>query len=661
MKCRTGIIRQLHNLILSAAVLCVSSTAFSAASNLHGLLDLSVEELTKVKASVASRKEENVNFAAGNVSVYTHQEIEAFGGRNLRDVLDRLTGIQVITSHVFPQHKLSMRGVNSGINDTSVLVLINGNPIKNANGGGSSGALYNGISLVMIDRIEVIRGPGSVLYGSNAFAGVINLVTKTRDSAGSLTHLEASVGSFDSRGLDISSLLSGQDHNILLGANLEKSNGESVDNITDRFANTGTYHSGFDQTALMASGNIGRISFTGLYTDFAIANGGGLFKLVDQEFLDEKKYLAIGYEQAISKQWNIKLSYLYNEQILQWQINNPANAEQVSDSTEQVAEVYLQGNITEAVSIIAGSSYSALEGSVKFGFPTSDIWRRSYFSQASIMASPNTKVVAGFQWNKPEESTGDLSSRLGLVQQFGEHWWWKLSYGEAFRSPFSTEIFVVSPGLVGNPELKPEQIKTYESQLIYEDTHKRLGLSLYKSKQSETISRAVLAAGSPPTFINRGVVDYQGVEIEGKVSLTERLLLTFNASYQTSETDTGLKDDSFAPNEMIKAGFAYGYSNSLTVSVFNRYIGASTDLNKTKGIALNNPLPEAYNLLTANLIWDLGLGTKNSKKGATLLTLYLDNILDEDVFAPDVINQGTNNSLPSHYGFNASISLSHHF
>jgi len=62
------------------------------------------------------------------------------------------------------------------------------------------------------------------------------------------------------------------------------------------------------------------------------------------------------------------------------------------------------------------------------------------------MVNANTKVVVGFQWNRPEESEGDLSSRLGFVKQLGEHWWLKLSYGEAFRSPFGTELFVDSLG-----------------------------------------------------------------------------------------------------------------------------------------------------------------------------------------------------------------------
>jgi len=569
--------------------------------------------------------------------------------------------MQVITSHVFPQHKVSMRGVNSGINDTNVLLLINGNPIKNANGGGSSPALYNGISLSMIDRIEVIRGPGSVLYGSNAFAGVINIVTKNRDSLNSQTSIEVILGSFDSKGLDISSHISGENHDFILGVNIDKSDGDTFDNILDRFGNIGTYHTGFEQTTLLTSGTIGKFSLTSFYTDFEVDNGGGLFKLEEQTYLDIKKYIAIGYEDEIFENWQLKLSYLYNDQLLKWQVNNPINAQQVSDSQEKMAEAYIQGHINDNISLIAGASYSMLKGEVKYGFEQHQIWRQSYFIQSSMMANPTTKIVVGLQWNRPQESKGDLSSRIGLVKQFYDNWWLKLSYGEAFRSPFATELFVVSPGLVGNSKLKPEQIKTYEAQLMFEDDKKHLAISLYNSKQSSTISRAFVEVGSPPSYINHGGVDYKGIEIEGKLSLTERLLFTFNANYQTSETNKGVKDDSYAPNEMIKLGFVYEYSNRLSLGVFNRYIGKNTDLNETKGIPLNNPIPVAYNLLTANIEWDLDANTSLFETGSSSITLFLDNIFDEEVFAPDVINQGTNNSLPSHSGFNASINFKYSF
>jgi len=642
-------------------VVFLSFSVFSNENSSEHLFNLSLAELSQIKVTVVSRKEEDASFAVGNITVYSHQEIKALGGRNLRDVLDRMTSMQVITSHVFPQHKVSMRGVNSGINDTNVLLLINGNPIKNANGGGSSPALYNGISLSMIDHIEVIRGPGSVLYGSNAFSGVINIVIKNSVTKDSHTSIEATLGSFDSKGLDISSHTSGENHDFILGVNIDKSDGDTFDNILDRFGSIGTYHSGFEQTTLLASGSVGQFSFTSLYTNFEVDNGGGLFKLEEQSYLDIKKYIAVGYKDEISEDWQLKLSYLYNDQLLKWQVNNPINAQQVSDSQEEIAEAYIQGHINDNISLIAGASYSMLKGEVKYGFEQHQIWRQSYFIQSSMMANPTTKIVIGLQWNRPQESKGDLSSRIGLVKQFEENWWFKLSYGEAFRSPFATELFVVSPGLVGNSKLKPEQIKTYEAQLIYQDIKKNLAISLYNSKQSETISRAFVEVGSPPSYINQGIVEYQGIEVEGKLSISERLLFTFNANYQTSETDAGVKDDSYAPNEMIKAGLVYEYSNGLSLGLFNRYIGKSTDLNETKGIPVNNPLPTSYNLLTANLEWDLDTKTALFETGTSSLTLFLDNIFDEEIFAPDVINQGTNNSIPSHYGFNASITFRHSF
>jgi len=661
MNDQDSLIQKVKKGFLAIPAVFISFTVFSEVKDVDNLFHLSLEELTQIKVSIASRAEEHVNFAVGNVTVYSNQEIKAFGERNLRDVLDRLTSMQVITSHVFPHHKLSMRGVNTGINDTSVLVLINGNPIRNANGGGSSAALYNGISFSMIDRIEVIRGPGSILYGSNAFAGVINIVTKTSEEAGTLTSIEATAGTFDSKGLDISSQFSGQNYDVLLGVNLETNDGDNFEDITDEFGNTGTYFSGFEQTTLMATGTVGQFSFTSLYTDFEINNGGGLFKLVEQSYYDEKKYIAVGYGMEISNNWELKLNYLYNDQVLKWQVNNSQNSGQVSDSNEQQVEIYAQGNLTESVGLITGASRSLLQGEFALGTERNEFWRQSYFVQTSVMVNPSLKVVVGFQWNRPQESEGDLSSRLGLVRKFGENWWLKLSYGEAFRAPFGTELFVDSPGLVGNPTLKPEQMKTYEAQFIYGDIKKNFAISLYSSKQSETITRAVIETGSPPSFINQGRVDYQGIEIEGKISMTDRLMFTFNANYQTSETGTGIKDDSFAPNEMNKAGFLYQYSNNLSFALFNSFIGKSTDLNETKGIELNNPVPESYNLLTANLIWDIGQDIQQFEKGSTFITIYLDNILDEEIFAPDVVNRGGNNSIPSHYGFNASISFKHTF
>ena len=277
------------------------------------------------------------------------------------------------------------------------------------------------------------------------------------------------------------------------------------------------------------------------------------------------------------------------------------------------------------------------------------------------MVRPDIKLVVGFQWNRPEESGGNLSSRLGLVKQFGDNWWLKLSYGEAFRSPFGSELFADTPAIKGNLLLKPEEMETYEAQLIYQDKNKRLALSFYECTQSDIITQVALESNQSITYENQGEIKYQGIEFEGKVSLTENVLLTFNANYQTSETDMGIKDDSFAPNEMVKFGFSYQYSDTVSIAVFNRFVGKSTDLHETRGVPSINKVPDAYNLLTANINWAISQDFRLFESGESSISVYFDNLLAEEVYSPDIFNRGSNNSLPSHSGFNVTVTFGHTF
>jgi len=643
-----------------AAFVFLSSNALTAEINYVSLSSMSLEELLDIKISVASRNYESVDFAPGNVSVYSHQEIEAFGARNLRDVLDRMTSMGVVTSHVFPQHKISMRGVNTGSNDVNILVLINGNPFRNANTGGSNSALYSGFPVSVIDHIEVIRGPGSVLYGSNAFAGVINIVTKTQLSSLPASNISVTLGSFSKKSLEMASQFTGENYDILLGLNTQKSDGDEFENITDQFGNIGEYSSGLDQMTAIASGAIGQFSFTAFYTDFKADNGGGLFKLREQSYYDEKRYVAVGYQHEISGNWTVAVSYLYSDQILEWDINNPRESRQTLDSVENIAEVTLRGVVMQDVDIVLGSSRSIYKGEFVSSIKPHEIWRQSYFGQVSTMVTPTLNVIMGFQWNRPEESEGDLSSRYGIVKQLGDSWWLKLSYGEAFRAPFGTELFVNSPGLSGNIDLIPEQIRTYEGQLSYVDATKQLSVSVYRSDQEDTINQVVVPQ-KPSSFANQGEVEYQGVELEAKYSAKSGIVFTFNANYQTSETEAGIKDDSFAPNLMVKAGVYYEYGDKLSIAFFNRYLAASTDLNETRHIPTINPIPDSYNLLTAKVTWDVSRYIQPRSTGRSSIALYLDNILDEEIFSPDFHNFGETNSIPSHDGFNVHLSFQYAF
>jgi iron complex outermembrane receptor protein len=161
------------------------------------LADLSLEQLVNLEvASVygASRHDQKVTEAPASVSIVTADEIRKFGHRTLADVMRSVRGIHVSNDRNYSY--LGIRGfMRPGDYNTRVLVLIDGHRM-NDNVYDSSYFGHDAIDVDLIERVEVIRGPSSALYGSSAFLGVINVVTKR---AADLEGVGASVeaGSFD--------------------------------------------------------------------------------------------------------------------------------------------------------------------------------------------------------------------------------------------------------------------------------------------------------------------------------------------------------------------------------------------------------------------------------------------------------------------------------
>ncbi len=171
-------------ILLGSPALAYSSEAFNlwAPPNniqedkeIDELLSLDLEDLL---VTVASKKEEKIRNAPGIITVVTAEEIKKYGYTNLRDILDRQTSLLISGAHVYKIGRSNLRGVSQGIVDDSILILLNGRPIREAGSTGFNYDIYSGFPVEAIKQIELIRGPGSVIYGTNAMAGVINIVTK---------------------------------------------------------------------------------------------------------------------------------------------------------------------------------------------------------------------------------------------------------------------------------------------------------------------------------------------------------------------------------------------------------------------------------------------------------------------------------------------------
>ena len=153
----------------------------------------------------AARKPQYITQAPSTINVITEQEIKSSGATNLSELLERLPGVYTPTAHN-ALDMLWIRGVGLQYNDNALL-LIDGAPYRTLYV--SNFPLNEQLPLEDIKRIEVIRGPGSALYGSNAFTGVINIITK---------HAE------DIENGEVTSELSswdGQNHSLLIGKTAE--------------------------------------------------------------------------------------------------------------------------------------------------------------------------------------------------------------------------------------------------------------------------------------------------------------------------------------------------------------------------------------------------------------------------------------------------------
>ena len=138
----------------------------------------------------ASKTSESINEAPAVVYVITQKEIEISGAKSLADILKRVPGMRVSMRE---SSVLGSRGFTSDQND-KFLFLIDGAPIQNIMQDGS----YNFIdmpNLNMVERIEVVKGPGSTLWGSDATFGIINIITKNgKDIAGTKASVDYSTG-----------------------------------------------------------------------------------------------------------------------------------------------------------------------------------------------------------------------------------------------------------------------------------------------------------------------------------------------------------------------------------------------------------------------------------------------------------------------------------
>lgn len=155
-----------------------TTTAHIYQSNVGEIMALPPVETIENEITVASKFEESTHEAPAIVSVVSQDEILSYGALYLSDLLEKVVGMYVISTFLYQNAIISVRGDATAQFNTHILILIDGRPVRDAVSGGINFGLYMRFPVDRVEKIEVIRGPGSVLYGSSAYTGVVNIITK---------------------------------------------------------------------------------------------------------------------------------------------------------------------------------------------------------------------------------------------------------------------------------------------------------------------------------------------------------------------------------------------------------------------------------------------------------------------------------------------------
>ncbi|MEO8481067.1 MAG: TonB-dependent receptor [Acidobacteriota bacterium] len=549
----------------------VLSIGASPAIAQRALPDLTLEELMGLDAGRvfgASDRLQPVTEAPASVSFVTAEDIARFGHRTLADVLRGVRGVYVSDDRNFSL--LGIRGFGKpGDYNSRILLLVNGHRVNdNVFGQAEIGAEF-GIDPAMFERVEIIRGPASALYGDSAFFAVINVITKTGASMhGATMALEGgSLGRSVVRTTGGKSFANGVD--VALSGTYERSSG--VDRLYfpafDTPATNNGVARGLDGQRvgqLYAQLAMGHVTFTGAYgtrrKDVPTASFGTTFN--EQQFREEttdrhtladlvyrrsfgKSHVTVrGSYDQFSVDGTYPLSGADGEPLTVF--HNVVLGSRWSAGTKLTRAFPGRQTVTAGAEFIDNIHQDQQTGIVGLPDLLLDAPRSSV--QGAIYALDEIKfgrwimANAGLRYDH-YEAFPKVTPRAAVVVAPSAGQAFKYLYGEAFRAPSAYERNTIYFG-ENTLALRPEIIRTHE--LVWERYTRdwlRTSASTYWYRADGLITLVLdPSTFQGTTYINSGHVRAKGLELEAQMRLGRGVSGQLSYALQrTEDLETGTR------------------------------------------------------------------------------------------------------------------------
>jgi len=527
----------------------------------------------------AAKYDQKVNEAPAAIIIITAEQIKKYGYRTFTQILDSVPGLSTNSDRNYSY--LGVRGFNRPGDYTSrVLLLIDNHRMNDAVYDSAAPGTEGPIDVDLIDRVEIIKGPASSLYGTNAFFGVVNVITKRgRDLKGAEVSGEASsFNTYRSRLSYGNRFSNGVE--MLLSGSFSDSEGHRELSYP-AFAST---NNGIAKDADRDNLNFytGKLS----YADFTLTGGyqwrkknvptaafGTVFN--DNRFntVDERSYADLSYQHEFTNQLNVKARLYYDRYYYRGHYpfdygGAGAPPFTMNKDTAQSdwwgAELTVTKRLFDRHKVTIGTEY---RDQVRENQSNADIdppatylddKRRSNFIAAYLQdewaIADHLVLNAGVRHDHYNTFGGTTNPRVALISNWDKTTV-KLLYGQAFRAPNPYEQFYVTGlNFKASSNLKPEKIKTYELVIEqYLGDHLRALGSLYQYNISGLISQTTDPTDGLLFFSNVDNITARGMELTMEGKWDSGLEGRVSYAVQRTENDDMNQQLTNSPQHLAKA------------------------------------------------------------------------------------------------------------
>ncbi len=571
-------------------------------------LTYSLEELMDIAIYSVTKEEQKVSEAPAVISVITSLQIKRRGYVSVAEALESLPGIDVLNDH--SQYNVGVRGINSGMRASSRImkVMIDNQAVSFR----TTSENFLGEELIpisAIERIEVIRGPSSALYGANAYLAVINIITKSAKEIDGI-NISGNIGNIQNNLSYAGSAIIGKNwENINFITSFSNSyadrSGISPSNLPDKNVYNENNVSSNDISkpiAIFSRLNIGNIENAGLFSaDFNYQKLDTYGEFQDWAPISHKNHIILDnmyirgeYKKNFNENFNIQTQISYSK-------GNPNDDEKLAIGEIGYGDWGTRDLGYKAIDFNAEMGYFfnknnniKIEIDLSNEKQTLQTYYYNYFdkpkqaSDGKIMGNMNfkntgiylqnvshplnfivneifekTSLTIGLRYDINNIYKNVLNYRMGLVIPFSEDIYTKILYGTSFKAPASTQLYtnLLKPrDIIGNPNLEPEEANTLEMVFGYKLTE---NFNILLNGYMTNIKNKVEFVKNKMNIYAENVNEINSYGLEGELLFVHKNISSYlNYSYQYSsivQDDTKNEDilTKLYPSTMVKFGTNY--------------------------------------------------------------------------------------------------------